>query len=248
MMQVVEHETTSLMTHICFIHILEQNKRPWSRKQFFFPPEKRRRRRSSSSSKRQIQKLVFGSHSCPVYALSFIAQNLLRVNTQISLPSPTTLTTTTTSMIPKLKLAHFLIQSNSLLEATKNRGKKKALLLLSSSSSSSAAPPSSSPVKKNVSQDPSFFFSLFFCSSSLLLCPLNEYKAKGCRRTWAKEGLGECGNLNEGWWWWSHLKRSLSLSLSLFCSLQSSWKEFVMMGARLGNWDCKLGKKVSWQS
>jgi len=92
---------------------------------FFFPPEKRRRR-SSSSSKRQIQKLVFGSHSCPVYALSFIAQNLLRVNTQISLPSPTTLTTTTRSMIPKLKLAHFLIQSNSLLEATKNRGEKKS--------------------------------------------------------------------------------------------------------------------------
>jgi hypothetical protein len=96
----------------------------------FFPPEKRRRR--SSSSKRQIQKLVFGSHSCPVYALSFIAQNLLRVNTRISLPSPTTLTTT--RMIPKLKLAHFLIQSHSLLKATKNRGKKKpcccCLLLL----------------------------------------------------------------------------------------------------------------------
>ncbi len=91
MVQVVEHETTCLMTHICFIHILEQNKRPWSRKQFFFPPWKKKRRRrssSSSSSKRQIQKLVFGSHSCPVYALSFIAQNLLRVNTQISLPSP----------------------------------------------------------------------------------------------------------------------------------------------------------------
>jgi hypothetical protein len=124
---------------------------------FFFPPE---RRSSSSSRKRQIQKLVFGSHSCPVYALSFIAQNLLRVNTQISLPSPTTLTTTR-SMIPKLKLAHFLIQSHSLTE------EKKTLLLLSSSSS--APPPSSSPVKKNVSQDPSFFFLCLFCSSSLLL-------------------------------------------------------------------------------
>jgi hypothetical protein len=108
---------------------------------FFFPPEKRRRRRrsSSSSSKRQIQKLVFGSHSCPVYALSFIAQNLLRVNTRISLPSPTTLTTTT--MIPKQKLAHFLIQSHSLLEATKNRGKKKTPVAV-------------------------VFFFFFFCSSS----------------------------------------------------------------------------------
>jgi hypothetical protein len=45
-------------------------------------------------------------------------------------------------MIPKLKLAHFLIQSNSLLEATKNRGKKKK-----------------TPVAV-------VFFFFFFCSSS----------------------------------------------------------------------------------
>jgi len=46
-------------------------------------------------------------------------------------------------MIPKLKLAHFLIQSHSLLEATRNRGKIK------------------NPVAVVF-----FFFFFFFCSSS----------------------------------------------------------------------------------
>jgi len=113
---------------------------------------------------------VFVSHSCPVYALSFITQNLLRVNTQISLPSPHN-TNNNKRYDPKTETGT-LFDSKPLPFGSnkKQREKKKTLLLLSSSSSSSSAPPpSSSPVKKNVSQDPNLFFLCCFCSSSLLL-------------------------------------------------------------------------------